>query len=403
MRSKPLIRHKKALSLGVIGALVAGGLTTLSSPGAGAAPSTIANGDITVNVTATENLTDGQAIGISVTANQGANLNEIRATQCVSPVDNNFSFSQIGGFCATTALSPANVNPPNGNAEYIDGPFAPGTLTSNFNYKVGVGDQVVTDILTGESRTVSCGPGKTGSCFLVLWIQQSKNAETYFSAPLTFVTGGAPTTTVPATTTTTAPTTTTLPVTTTVPVTTTTVPTATTVPGSTTTTVPTATTIPGSTTTTVPTATTIPGSTTTTVPTATTIPGSTTTTTTVPGSTTTTVPDSTTTTLPGSTTTVPTATTIPGSTTTTAPVSSTTLGSTTTTAAATSTTATTAPTSTTRQTTTTSRRTTTTKRTTTTAAPTTTKSSTKPFCLKRWLPRWFIKVLRIVFGIHIRC
>ena len=152
---------------------------------------TIAQGNIDVKVSETSGLVDGQTIKITVDAKQGAALNEVRATQCVSPVDQNFAFSQIGGFCATDAMSPGNVqNMPNPNAEAISGPFAPGTVTTMFDYKVGVGDQVVTDINTGDTRTISCGPGKTGSCFLVLWIHQSKDAETYFATPLAF--SGAP-------------------------------------------------------------------------------------------------------------------------------------------------------------------------------------------------------------------
>ena len=171
---------------------------------------TIANGQITVTVDPVDNLTDGQAIDITVVANDGVNLNEVRANQCVAPVDNNFSHSKIGGFCAATPMSANSEDGGLGlsDPEKISGPFAPGTVNTTFTYKVGVGEQVATDILTGESRTIRCGPGLTGACFLDLWIQESLSEEVHYAVPLVFGEAAPPTTTTTTSvgeTTTTAP------------------------------------------------------------------------------------------------------------------------------------------------------------------------------------------------------
>jgi hypothetical protein len=290
-----------AMAVGGMVALGSGAAQAVTGPGVGDG---ISPGDIVVMVNPTASLADGQAITVSVTANNGITLNQITANQCADQPTNNFDFSVVGGHCASSPLSA------NHEWEKADGPYAPGTTTATFTYKVGTGNQDLTDLFTGAVRNLRCGPGSS-PCLLGLWIQNSVQNDTFFFTPLTFGSAPPPTST---TTTTTVPSTTT---------------TSVTVPSSTTTTSTTSTTLPVTTSTT--STTTVP-ETTSTTSTSTTVPGSTSTTsTTVPETTsTTTSPSTTSTTVPESTST--TSTTVPETTSTTSTsTTSTTVVSTTTT------------------------------------------------------------------------
>jgi hypothetical protein len=212
-----------AMATGGMVALGSGAAQAVTGPGVGDG---ISPGDIVVAVNPTASLADGQAVTVTVTANNGITLNQVTANQCVDQPTNNFDFSVVGGHCAATPLSTAS------EWEKVDGPYAPGTTTATFTYKVGTGSQDLTDLFTGEVRNLRCGPGLS-PCLLGLWIQNSVQTDTFFYTPLTFGTTPPPTTTT-TTSTTVPPTTSTT--STTVPETTSTTTTTTSEPPKTTTT-----------------------------------------------------------------------------------------------------------------------------------------------------------------------
>ena len=224
-------------------------------------------GPITVTVTPTDNLTDGQAIAIHAETTSGT-MSDITAHICdpsISPVDQ-FNFGFGGPFCSTVAPGAGDFQ-----TEVVLG----NTTTGDLSFKAGIGTVNWNDQFLGDPHTFTCD--STHTCSLVIQFQSSVSPGTFYLAvPLTYAGGGTTTTsstTSTSTTSTSTTTSTTVPVTTTTkaPVTTTT---TTTVPATTTTKAPVTTTTTAPTTT----STSVPATTTTTDPAATTTSTSTTTT-----------------------------------------------------------------------------------------------------------------------------
>ena len=251
--------------------------------------STGADGPITVTVTPTDSLTDGQVISIHADASSGV-MFEIRAHICASNIGtvNTGKFAFTGTFCfsAPDAVPPGSTL---GAGDYETFVTLNNTTSGDLTFKAGIGSVTWNDETNQLPHTLTCD--STHSCTLVAQFQSSVSPNTFwFKAPLTYAGGGGTTTTTTtggSTTTTTGGSTTT------------------TAGGSTTTTQATTTTTRATTTTTQATTTTTHATTTTTRPTTTTTTHGTTTTT--GGSTTTTARGSTTTTTAGGSTTTTTA------------------------------------------------------------------------------------------------
>jgi hypothetical protein len=124
-------------------------------------------------------LRDGQEVTISVRSTNGVQLNQVTANQCAERVTNNFDFSVVGARCAREPLSPAH------EFEKPTGAFPSGTTSAELKYRVGTGQQELTDLFTGQVRPLHCGEGQH-PCVIGLWIQQTVTAETFLTVPIYF-------------------------------------------------------------------------------------------------------------------------------------------------------------------------------------------------------------------------
>jgi hypothetical protein len=244
-----------------------------------------AAGPITVSVTPTDTLADGQSIAIHADATSGV-MFELRAHICATNIGlvNQAKFNYTGTFCFS-AIDASPAGSVLGAGDYETAVTLDNTTVGDLSFKAGIGSVTWNDESTGSSHTLTCD--STSSCLLVVQIQSSVSPGTFFfKAPLTYAGGGATTTTAAASTTTSGATTTTSPGTTTTSsaTTTTTSATTTTTPATTSTThaLTTTTTIPVTTSTTHPPTTTTGAGTTTTSSATTTTSAATTTTTSGP-------------------------------------------------------------------------------------------------------------------------
>jgi len=168
---------------------------------------------VSVTVTPTDDLVDGQEITISATMNDGATLTEIRAHICdpAIPTLNLFNFSYQADYCAHSSAV-KRVSGGLGLGDYESSTVFGNTTSGSITFKAGLGTVTWDDELLGfpdpalpDRHTLTCDPEH--ACDLVVRFQDSAGTH-YFRAPLTYSNEPPTTTTTtapPTTTTTTAP------------------------------------------------------------------------------------------------------------------------------------------------------------------------------------------------------
>jgi hypothetical protein len=247
------IRLPRSAGLCLIIAVVLALLAIAVLPGTDARAVSGTAGPVSVTVTPTSGLTDGQVITIDASMTSGT-LAEIRAHICVPGTGDNlfpgdiFDFGFQGPFCTKVA-------PGAGDFQTFQA-FAPGTTSGSLTFKAGIGTAswVDEDPTAGDTHTITCDSAHP--CELVVQFQNTAGtgATQYFATQLTYA-GATPTTDGSGTTTTTSSTSTTTSTSTSTSTSTTSSTTSTTKAPSTTTTTTgsgtTTTTTPGATTTTV--------------------------------------------------------------------------------------------------------------------------------------------------------
>ena len=151
-----------------------------STPDPGVAPTTVAPPEIplTVTVSSTANLVDGQAVKIHVTPKAGSDIYGVEVFVCAA----NMTFTldadirpSLTGKCITKRLSPMSL-------DYLNQAIPAPYQSLDVSFPVGVGsDQYTTQ--RGQGVTITCGPGHP--CQLVLKLQ-FPNGYGFRAYPLTF-------------------------------------------------------------------------------------------------------------------------------------------------------------------------------------------------------------------------
>jgi hypothetical protein len=134
-------------------------------------------GPVTVTVSPTSGLTDGEPVSVHVTAPDGVVIYEIAAHMCLpdSAVNATINFSFVGDFCSN---APVGTSDTERVASFPDG-VRSGDLDG---FKVGVGSTLwVSDL--GKPHFLTCGPGNP--CDLVVQVQIT-NDTVFLDAPLCF-------------------------------------------------------------------------------------------------------------------------------------------------------------------------------------------------------------------------
>lgn len=151
-----------------------------ATPDPGVVPTTAAPPEIplTVTVSSTANLVDGQAVKIHVTPNAGSDVYGVEVFVCAA----NTTFTldadirpSLTGKCITKRLSPTSL-------DYLNQAVPAPYQSADVSFPVGVGsDQYTTQ--RGQNVTITCGPGHP--CQLVLKLQFPKGYG-FRAYPLTF-------------------------------------------------------------------------------------------------------------------------------------------------------------------------------------------------------------------------
>lgn len=145
-------------------------------------------GNLNVTVTPTTNLTDGQAIGVSVTATNSTLIYEIQAHICIpgSSISNTFDFSFAGPYCVLPAPHTGGL----GTGDYEVVKTLAGVAASSLSFKAGVGTVGWTDGSPFDPQPHSLTCGAAHACDLVLQFQVSGSDPLFFTAPLSYAGGG---------------------------------------------------------------------------------------------------------------------------------------------------------------------------------------------------------------------
>ncbi len=181
MRKLSSIRRGRAVALGVALASVAGAALPLLAPTAASAL-TGTTGPVSVTVTPTAGLTNGQSISVTGTGTGGSQLFQIQTHICApgAGISNDFDFSFAGPFCVPDTV-PLGLGDREVTGTY--GPAPTGTIT----FKAGTGTASWTDSnpITPLSHTLTCD--SSNPCDVVTQFQSTAaGGPFFFTAPITY-------------------------------------------------------------------------------------------------------------------------------------------------------------------------------------------------------------------------
>src|SRR5262249_51191177 len=179
-------RRPGLLILRVLALGLAGGVAVGWDQGARALTGT--TGPISVTISPTDNLTDGQAISISATANSGT-FTEIRAHICMlsppaAPVIDTFTFGFQGQLCFDQN-SPVFASGPLGAGDFETFAAFNNATSGSLNFKAGIGSVTWFNELGEGPFALQCD--STHQCDLVVQFQSNISPNTFFfTAPLSY-------------------------------------------------------------------------------------------------------------------------------------------------------------------------------------------------------------------------
>ena len=146
------------------------------------APATNSDGAVTITVTPTEGLADGQPVSIHAEATGGAQIFELRAHLCQAGagIDNTSEFGFQGPYCPNGAIGAGQFD------EGVTPP--PGSTTADMQFAVGMGGVTWLDE-QGYVHELTCGAGHP--CDLVVEAQIT-NDTAFVTFPLLIGEGAPP-------------------------------------------------------------------------------------------------------------------------------------------------------------------------------------------------------------------